>query len=517
MEMEQPARLGVAERRARLTAAVEALEGLAAVLPLAGGSELPELMGQLDRLAVLAGAGRVAVTAEAAGRGEVSASQSAGVHGWVRDHAPSLRQGGSAAVVRCVEAFARPDNAAVREAVLDGRVSPAVGWTVVRNMDRLRDRLVEEAVPTVTEAMLAVGEDWGASMVGRLRSRLLAEYGEDGELEEETQRARRFASLSHGVVDDDGLVTYRLVADAELSAVLEAAIAPHAAPVLMPDGSRDPRLPDRRRAEALAVVCRRSVAAAESLPVQAKATVVVTMTLGDLQERSGCGTTVGSPGPEHVLSPETVRRMACDGQVVPVLLGSKGEVLDLGRLVRCFTPGQLRLLRLRDRHCTFPGCTMPGSWCDGHHVRHWADDGPSDPGNGALLCPRHHDVVHRDRLLAIVTARGGGEHGLVTPAVTWDLAPGSYDRALERWRAEEADERARRGAPPGGGEARSWTGPRPVLRDGVLEMPIDAVPWDDPDWEPEDPGANAESWEDASADAWEHPACWPDSPDPLSA
>ncbi|HYN30024.1 MAG TPA: hypothetical protein VES95_09160, partial [Dermatophilaceae bacterium] len=111
MEHEQSSDLGVAERRGRLTAAREALEGLAGVLPRAAGRELPELMEELDALVALAVAGRVAVAAEAQARGEVAASQSAGLHGWVRDHAPSLRQGGSAAVVRCLEAFGNALNA----------------------------------------------------------------------------------------------------------------------------------------------------------------------------------------------------------------------------------------------------------------------------------------------------------------------------------------------------------------------------------------------------------------------
>jgi hypothetical protein len=330
MEQRQAVALGVAERRARFAAAVEALEGLSEVLPLAQGAELPELMETCDRLVVLAAAGRVAVTAEAAGRGEVSASRSAGVHGWVRDHAPSLRQGGSAAVVRCVEAFAKPGNAAVREAVLAGRVGPAVGWSVVRNLDRLRDRLVEDAVPTVTDAMLAVGGDWGPSMVGRLRHRLLAEYGRPGELEEAAQRARRIVSLSHGVSDDEGMVTYRLVVDAEISALLETAMGPHAAPHPAADGARDARLPDRRRAEALAEVCRRSIGAGAAVPMQPSSTVVVTIGVNDLREGTGCGSVVGAPGPEVVLSPETVRRMACDAQVVPVRPAAAGSCSTWG-------------------------------------------------------------------------------------------------------------------------------------------------------------------------------------------
>ena len=85
---------------------------------------------------------------------------------------------------------------------------------------------------------------------------------------------------------------------------------------------------------------------------------------------------------------------ACDAGVIPVVLGGAGEVLDLGRAVRLFTAAQTRRLWLRDRHCTYPGCGMPPQWCDAHHLGHWADGGPSDLANAALLCERHHTIVH---------------------------------------------------------------------------------------------------------------------------
>lgn len=42
-----------------------------------------------------------------------------------------------------------------------------------------------------------------------------------------------------------------------------------------------------------------------------------------------------------------------------------------------------------------PGCDRPASFCDGHHVRHWVDGGPTDLTNLLLLCRRHHVLVHR--------------------------------------------------------------------------------------------------------------------------
>ena len=82
----------VAARRAVLDAAREALAELGEVLHQASGEELAELLGELDAVCAGAGAARAAVVAEAVRRGEVTPGDA---HGWVREHAPSLRQGGA--------------------------------------------------------------------------------------------------------------------------------------------------------------------------------------------------------------------------------------------------------------------------------------------------------------------------------------------------------------------------------------------------------------------------------------
>ena len=95
--------------------------------------------------------------------------------------------------------------------------------------------------------------------------------------------------------------------------------------------------------------------------------------------------------------------MACDAAIIPAVLGSKGQVLDLGRTTRLVTAKQFLALALRDRGCTFPGCSRPPGWCHGHHVTSWLDGGPTDPPNLALLCPRHHTIVHQRDYTATVT------------------------------------------------------------------------------------------------------------------
>jgi predicted restriction endonuclease len=57
--------------------------------------------------------------------------------------------------------------------------------------------------------------------------------------------------------------------------------------------------------------------------------------------------------------------------------------------------GMRRAVILRDRRCRFPGCDRPHSWCDAHHVVHWADGGPTAVPNLLLLCRHHHRMVHQ--------------------------------------------------------------------------------------------------------------------------
>jgi hypothetical protein len=56
-----------------------------------------------------------------------------------------------------------------------------------------------------------------------------------------------------------------------------------------------------------------------------------------------------------------------------------------------------RAVRLRDRHCRWPGgCDRPAAVCDCHHVTHKKDGGPTSVQSCLLLCQYHHDIcVHR--------------------------------------------------------------------------------------------------------------------------
>ncbi|MCL1587746.1 MAG: HNH endonuclease [Actinomycetia bacterium] len=97
------------------------------------------------------------------------------------------------------------------------------------------------------------------------------------------------------------------------------------------------------------------------------------------------------------IDPETLRRLTCDAGIIPMVLGSGSEVLDVGRKTRTIPAAIRRALDQRDGGCTWKGCTAPASWTDAHHIVHWADGGETALHNLVLLCRRHHTATHEGK------------------------------------------------------------------------------------------------------------------------
>lgn len=424
--------LTLQERRERWAAAREAFDGLGDELWRAGSGDLEAVMGEVDRLVVAGEAARVVVTAEAMSRGETGSGALALTPvQWVRRHAPSLNAGGAAPVVAVAEAFAVTGNAPVKDAVLSGVLPTRSAAVVVSEADRLRPLLADGAEPAVLHGLIEMAVREGPRGCRQLRPALLATYGLDGQLQSEQDRMKRFVALSQPQVDECGLAEYRLTLDVEGRAVLEAALGPLSAPRPV-GGERDLRSGDQRRGEALVALVRRAVASGDATPRNTKSQLFVTVDLETLRNGlRASGETFAGTESGALLAPETVRRLACDATVIPTVLGEGGAVVDLGRGARLFTAAQTRRLWLRDRCCTYPGCGAPAAWTDVHHLIHWADGGVTDLDNAALLCERHHTIVHTRRYAGRVVEDVTGSR------VEWDLRPGSYDQLLAVLAARE--------------------------------------------------------------------------------
>ena len=412
------------DRRQAIAGCAAALCDLHTVLFQCGSDDLSDLAADLAEVRALCGAQLAAVVAEAEMRGVIDSSQCANTSEWVGEHAWHSRREATT-VARTARLLRRQDLARAADAVLTGDVDLGTATVIAVEYDKLAADLRDEAKPVVLEQFLDVGADYGPAGVRRLRQEILARYGENGEFEEHQEKCRRLIDLSPGNQTSSGIWEYQLITDNEGRAVLEAAIGPLSAPRPDPDsGAADLRPVGRRRGEAVIEALRRAVAAGGHVPTSPKALLMVTVTHADLMAGIGdvgpagfhAGTVLGTRAAGTLLASDTIRKLACDAGIVPLVLGTDGEILDQGRERRLFTTAQVRALWLRDRHCTFDGCDAPAEWADAHHLIHWIDGGATDLDNGALLCGRHHTIVHRDRLAGTLTSRG----------VVWDRRPGSY-------------------------------------------------------------------------------------------
>ena len=97
------------------------------------------------------------------------------------------------------------------------------------------------------------------------------------------------------------------------------------------------------------------------------------------------------------LSAGDLRRLCCDADLLPAVLGGPSTVLDVGRDHR-LVPADLRAaVVLRDGGCVFPGCNARPSECEAHHIIPWWKGGATAMSNLVLLCHHHHGLVEPAR------------------------------------------------------------------------------------------------------------------------
>ena len=338
--------------------------------------------------------------------------------------ATRVRPGQATAAVRTARAL-RSGLPLLGEALGAGEVSADQATVVVRALGELPTDLAPDVVEQAEQVMVEHAHQFDPVVLTRLGRRLLDVVDPDradqvGQRQLEADEARA-ARLQHLSLTPDGLggchLRGRLTAldTAAVSAVLE----PLAAPRPAADDGPDLRPHDRRMAEALGEAMRRLLDTGH-VPAsgQGHTTVVVHLDLDTLrgptatpasaaedhpptsgrpdgsghQHRRGGGATLLPDG--DPISAARARRMACDAAIIPTVLGTASVPLDLGRTTRLFTGALRTALDLRDRGCTFPGCTRPPRWCDGHHIVSWWNGGPTCLDNGVLLCGHHHRLIH---------------------------------------------------------------------------------------------------------------------------
>ncbi len=259
---------------------------------------------------------------------------------------------------------------------------------VIRSvLARIPAHIGEEKRTEVEAELARHARTLDAGQLAALGKRILAYLDQDGTRPKDTPEARRRLSFH----DRDGGYELAGWLDREAAEIVRSALSPLAAPRPTTDVEVDLRDTAQRDADALVELAQRALGSGE-LPTEGgeRPQVVVTVSLPVLQERIGSASlALGGP-----INADIARRIACDAQVIPVVLGSRGEPLDVGRASHTVPTAIRRAVIVRDGGCAFPGCSVPARCCDIHHVAHWADEGPTSVGNCVALCGRHHRLVH---------------------------------------------------------------------------------------------------------------------------
>ncbi|MEV4508805.1 DUF222 domain-containing protein [Dactylosporangium sp. NPDC049525] len=353
-------------------------------------------------------AAHLAVVREIQGRGLPARQGMTSAAQWLHQRL-RITTGLAGRLLRLGQALDSDEHAATADALAAGAVNVEQAEAIVDLLRQLpgqhraegESRLLEEAVHSDRHGL--------RERAGQLLHELDPEEAERREAhaaEREAERAHLARSLTFHDVPGTQQTRVRAVLERAEAALLRETLDAQCGPGR--DADAVLRTPRQQRADALMELCRIAQFTG-SLPTNGGdrpqvAVIVPFETLlrqsqGSAAQGRGFqgGTAQGSAArldDGSPISAETARRLACDAMILPVVLGSRGEILDVGREQRLFTTAIRRALALRDGGCAFPGCTRPSRWCDGHHIVHWADHGPTSVDNGVLLCGVHHRLVH---------------------------------------------------------------------------------------------------------------------------
>ena len=239
------------------------------------------------------------------------------------------------------------------------------------------------AAPSLIDAASSSSVEWFERHVREVARRLEAD---DGLRQAERVRKARF--LRRWTDRETGLCHTHVAldpeADARLSAMLDAAVAAEKAKPEV-----ETRTFDQLRADAF-VSLATGARTSGHRPGEISVLIDHETYLGHLHEHSVCETADGNP-----LTPDAVRRIACDADLIPIVLGADGNVLDHGRTRRIASANQRRALRSMYRTCGHPGCAVRFGDCEIHHVIEWIKQrGPTDLDNLLPLCHTHHHAIH---------------------------------------------------------------------------------------------------------------------------
>jgi hypothetical protein len=317
--------------------------------------------------------------------GEVAAREPDGVAWWWRDAHDISGEAAGRAVRRATGLRSLPD---VARAAVEGEISleqagafvPLVGKLGEVELDDMQPLLVDGAKGRTVEGI----QQW-------VRTLITINAEKDLELEQSQAAERRFLK---GRFTADGMFRGSFAITAENAEI----VLPVLEPLSRRDGKEDQRSAAQRRADAFVDVFG-GAARWMDLPHAGGQRAQISYVIS-------CEWAAGLDGADPArgawTGPQTRARMEamlCEGRLSRLLLDAEGQVASLVSVNDEITVAQRRAVSARDRCCVARGCSRPPAFCDVHHLIARKDGGPTEIGNLALLCRRHHVLWHEGALL----------------------------------------------------------------------------------------------------------------------
>ncbi|MBN9106010.1 MAG: DUF222 domain-containing protein [Propionibacteriaceae bacterium] len=319
----------------------------------------------------------------------------------------SLTPREAARIIRAGQGLARFP--LIGSATQTGTVLPVQAEAITGVLAQLPKEFDDNTIIEAQTMMVGFAETHNSAELRHLTTHLIdmlspdtADQLEAKRLEQQERRAqtRRCVDFHY---DGDGSVLIRgslPIADAEpLIQIVEAYAAAQKRGLERLDPQAEYITPAMRRADGLiAMVAAHSRQQTAPRSGGDRPRIVITLSHDKLVKHctdTSLGATLVRDG--HPVAASVVRRLLCDADLLPVVLGSHSEPLDVGRTVRLVTPAIRAALELRDGGCIFPGCDAPPGGCEAHHVVPWWAGGVTALRNLVLVCPHHLGILEPSR------------------------------------------------------------------------------------------------------------------------
>jgi hypothetical protein len=286
-------------------------------------------------------------------------------------------------------------------AVAEGRVHAVHAEVILRALAELPDGLDPDLAATAERHLLDQADLFDAKALRVLGRRVLEVIAPDtadaheAALLEREERAAQAATRLTLYDDGHGRVHGRFTLPAFDGAALKKALLAIAAP--RHQASKGPlgdRVPTPQRL-GLALCDYIARYPTKRLPKAGglNATAVILIPLDTLMG----GLQAAHLGTGEPISPGQARRLAAHAGIIPAVLGTHSQVLDLGRKNRFGTPAQRILKTIETGGCETHGCHAPPGTCHLHHNTRWADGGHTNHHDLIMICPWHHHRAHDTR------------------------------------------------------------------------------------------------------------------------